>query len=211
MPIVHHIVAYSHKQDAGVYVMYYSATLATNSKQHCIGAATSSTLNGPFIPLDAVTVCPPSGAIDPSSFHDEDGSRWLIYKVDANSLGHGGTCNNMVAPIQSTPIMLQRIAGDGYTLIGAPTQLLDRSDLDGPLIEAPAISKSSDGHYMLFFSSNCFTTADYDVSYAISTNIAGPYKKYGPFAVTGTNGLYAPGGGEFSPRDAKSCLLGNFR
>jgi len=187
-------------QDNGLYVMYYAAALAGNTALHCVGAATSDTPNGPFIPQSNYLACPGPGAIDPSSFHDADGSRWLIYKVDGNSQGHGGTCNNMIAPIQSTPIMLQRVAGDGYTLIGGPTQILDRSDLDGPLIEAPAIAKSADGHYMLFFSSNCFTTSNYDVSYAISTNIAGPYTKYGPFEVSGNNGLFAPGGGEFVPK-----------
>lgn len=183
--------------------MYYSAALASNSALHCIGAATSTTPNGPFIPQSNYLACPGPGAIDPSSFHDADGTRWLVYKVDGNSQGHGGVCNNMVAPIQSTPIMLQQVAGDGTTLIGSPRQILDRSDLDGPLIEAPALAKATDGsgRYVLFFSSNCFTTANYDVSYAMANSIAGPYVKYGPFAVTGTNGLWAPGGAHVAVYD----------
>jgi hypothetical protein len=49
--------------------------------------------------------------------------------------------------------------------------------------------------YFLFFSSNCYNTNLYDISYATASSIAGPYTKAStPFKVTGNNGLTAPGG-----------------
>lgn len=112
-----------------------------------------------------------------------------------NHPGNGGSCNNGVAPIKSTPIMLQQVDLDGYTLVGSATELLDRGDADGPLIEAPNLIHAADGTYVLFFSSNCYSTTLYDVSYATSSSLAGPYtKSSAPLLVTGDYGLEAPGG-----------------
>lgn len=91
--------------------------------------------------------------------------------------------------------MLQQVADDGYTKIGAPIQVLDRGDADGPLIEAPNLIRAGDGVYVLFFSSNCYSTPLYDVSYATASNVRGPYTKSpAPLLVTGNYGLTAPGG-----------------
>jgi len=72
-----------------------------------------------------------------------------------------------------TPIMLQSVASDGYTLIGDPVELLERSPIDGPVIEAPALTRTSGGQYVLFFSSNCFDSVFYDISYAVASTIEG--------------------------------------
>lgn len=49
--------------------------------------------------------------------------------------------------------------------------------------------------YFLFFSSNCYNTDLYDISYATASSVKGPYtKSSSPFKVTGDNGLTAPGG-----------------
>ena len=95
--------------------------------------------------------------------------------------------------------MLQKMAADGLTPVGNPVQLIDREAIDGPLIEAPSLMRSGNT-YILFFSSNCYTTSLYDVSYATSVNgIYGPWEKshapYAPLLVTGSNNgkLWAPG------------------
>lgn len=64
--------------------------------------------------------------------------------------------------------MQQKVAGNGIDKIGSPYQVLDRDDNDGPLVEAPSIAKLPDGRYVLFFSSNCFYSINYDVTYAIA-------------------------------------------
>ena len=62
--------------------------------------------------------------------------------------------------------------------------------------EAPSLLKSSNGTYFLFFSSGCFATPNYTVSYATASNLTGPYTRAnGPLFKTGDgNGLKAPGG-----------------
>ena len=181
---------------AGDYILYYSAR-HPSSDQHCIGAAISKQITGPFAPFPHPVACPLArgGAIDASGFHDTaDGERYIVYKVDGNSIGHGGSCRNTVNPIVPTPIMLQQVAADGHTKTGLPIEILNRGDLDGPLVEAPSMMRTAEGKYVLFFSSNCYSTEFYDLSYAMADSIAGPYTKYGPLAVTGTAGLRAPGG-----------------
>ncbi|THW89949.1 glycoside hydrolase family 43 protein [Aureobasidium pullulans] len=183
----------------GRFIMYYTAALKSNSKLHCLGTASASTVTGPYTPIGPDPwACPTGqgGAIDPAGYYDpKDNTRWVVYKIDANAIGHGGFCGNTVKPILSTPIMLQKVSVDnGFTKIGLPTPMIYNDPADGPYVEAPALTKMSDGTYVLFYSSNCFVTPLYDVSYATSKNIRGPYKKFGGLIKTGTYGLRAPGG-----------------
>lgn len=52
--------------------------------------------------------------------------------------------------------------------------------------------------YYLFFSSNIYSSTLYDISYAVSQSVTGPYTKAqapnAPFLTTGSSGLTAPGG-----------------
>jgi GH43 family beta-xylosidase len=115
------------------YVLYYSAADAQETSHHCVGTATSDTITGTYIPNNSPLACPLSagGAIDSSGFTDVDGTHYVVYKIDGNSIGHGGNCNNGVAPIVSTPIMLQQLAADGVTPVGDPIELIDRDSADG--------------------------------------------------------------------------------
>lgn len=198
-------------QDDGQYVLYYSAALKALPDKHCIGVALSATPEGPFQPIgDVPLICPNpdaqgynafptigsagvGGAIDASGFRDVDGKLYITYKVDGNSVGSGGSCNNGDRA-QATPLMLVAVAADGFSPIGEPVQLLDHMEMDGPLIEAPNLTRSPDGTYNLFFSSNCYSTPMYDVSWASSRSLFGPYERRGPLLTTGMNGLVAPGG-----------------
>ncbi|KAJ7655359.1 glycosyl hydrolase [Mycena rosella] len=189
----------------GSFVLYYAAAAAANTATHCVGAATSTNVRGPYTPIDATIACPVSqgGAIDIAGHHHPDGSLYVVYKIDGNNLGHGGSCNNGVAPIQSTPIMLQKVAADGHTPVGSPVQILDRSDADGPLVEAPSLINVN-GVFFLFFSSGCYAETTYDLSYATATSVTGPYTKASaPLLVTGTYGLRAPGSATFAKDGSK--------
>jgi beta-xylosidase len=181
------------------YVLYYSATDAAQTAQHCVGTATSSTVLGPYTAADAPLACPLSagGAIDSSGFTDTDGAHYVVYKIDGNSIGNGGVCGNTVAPIVPTPLMLQQLAADGVTAVGDPIELLDRGDADGPLIEAPNLVLVN-GVYFLFFSSNCYSTPQYDVSYATASSVKGPFtKSSAPLMVTNDPfEITAPGGAQ---------------
>jgi len=160
--------------------------------------ATSATVRGPYTPLADPFVChlDLGGSIDPAGHQHPDGSLYVVYKIDGNNRGNGGTCNNSVPPIKSTPLMLQKVAADGYTKIGNEVQILDRDDADGPLIEAPSLIHVN-GVWFLFFSSGCFGDLSYDLSYASATSVTGPYTKaqspVAPLLVSGKDGLKAPG------------------
>lgn len=96
--------------------------------------------------------------------------------------------------------MLQEMdADDWMTPVGDPVQILDRIDDDGPLVEAPNIIGTSDGHYILFYSSHCFNDPAYDVKYAVATSITGPYTRQGQLIAGGDFGLTSPGGATATP------------
>ena len=58
------------KLDDGTFVMYWSAHLANTTSTHCVSAATSKTVKGPYIPLQSILVCPDNsfGAFDVAGF-----------------------------------------------------------------------------------------------------------------------------------------------
>jgi beta-xylosidase len=90
--------------------------------------------------------------------------------------------------------MLQKMMPDGLSPDGYPIQILDRTDIDGPLVEAPAIIRSHEGIYYLFYSSGCTQSPTYDVKYASAQSVDGPYIRVPEsLLATGDWGLEAPG------------------
>ena len=175
----------------GTYWMYYTAKKNDGSGLHCIGFAVGSDPMD-FAPLTALYNEPWAcddelGLIDPAMFQDQDGERFVLYKVDGNSNG------------SPTPIMMQRVEQDGWTKVGDPVELITNDSEDGPLVEAPALVLK-DGIYYLTFSSNWYNTEFYDVSYATATSVLGPYTKAkdpdAPLLVTGDGDLWGPGGAD---------------
>lgn len=78
--------------DNGTYIMYFSATTTQDYTKHCIGAAYSDVVQGPYTPVADVLYCPlaEGGAVDASGFKDPNsGGHYVTYKVDGNSIGHG--------------------------------------------------------------------------------------------------------------------------
>ncbi|KAF2231542.1 glycoside hydrolase family 43 protein, partial [Viridothelium virens] len=200
----------------GSFVLYYTACInkqTPHKNTKCVGAATSKTIEGPYTPEAAPLACHLSqgGAIDISGFHDPTThDQYVLYKVDGNNAGHGGLCMNMIPPIQATPIMLQKVTPNGLTAIGTPIQILDRDDTDGPLVEAPMLRKYGN-KYVLFFSSNCFSSPGYDVSYAVADNITGPYRKASePLFAYGKLGLDGPGGASVTTDGSKMVFHGHY-
>jgi len=77
------------QNDQGQWVLYYSASTAANPALHCVGVAVSTNVQGPYVAVGSQPIiCPlaQGGAIDASGFTDVDGSRWIVYKIDGNSL-----------------------------------------------------------------------------------------------------------------------------
>ncbi|KAK3392804.1 Arabinanase/levansucrase/invertase [Podospora didyma] len=181
-------------QSTQTFVLYYSA-LRSDSRFHCVGVAISrGNITGPYTAHDEPFICPldGGGAIDASGYHNlRTWTRWVVYKVDGSAKGSGGPCGNADPPGQPTPIMLQHLnADDGFTLIGDPITILNRDpEVDGPLIEAPSLIRVSvrndtddedeGGVFILFYSSHCWNTHEYDIKYATATDIRGPYTRRG--------------------------------
>ncbi len=196
--------------------MYYAATLASDAHFHCVGAATASFPTGPFAPASNPIFCDTSigGAIDPTIVMDPStGSMYVAYKVDGNSIGHGGACSNTVAPIVATPIILQEIsADDGVTLIGNGIAILTNGPDDGPMVEAPSLFyDGNDRQWVLFFNSGCFTDSGYKIEYATSSSISGPYARQGTFLATGSTSanVRLPGGIDITPDGTQAVFHGD--
>ena len=198
-PDIHHIPS------TDTFVMYYSG-LKSDSPYHCIGVAISPNITGPYVPIgDSPWACPEDGggAIDASVFSntadsDVDDTLWVLYKIDGSAKGPGGPCGNGDPPGEPTPIVLQGVdPADGITKLGDPITILDRlPEVDGPLIEAPNLIRAVDGTYVLFYSSHCYNTGDYDIKYATAKRIGGPYSRMGEVMGkgVGTFGFTSPGG-----------------
>ncbi|KAL4784896.1 glycosyl hydrolase [Aspergillus varians] len=187
------------QRDDGTFVMYFCASTSQGNQKHCVGAATSSSVEGPYTVEDEPIAChlDEGGAIDASGFRNEDGTRYVLYKIDGNSRNSGSEQH-------PTPIMLQKLGSDAVTPVGTPVKILDRDEADGPLVEAPSLLKV-DGVYYLSFSSNMYNTLAYDVSYATASSVTGPYTKVqapdAPLLVSGDASddgpLGGPGGADF--------------
>lgn len=173
----------------GRYLLYYTARSIATGRQ-CIGAALADAPTGPFQPVGSEPlICDPGegGDIDASSFVDDDGTRYVLYKNDGNAIG------------RPTRIWLQRTAADGVTFQGPRVELLRNSSADEQgIIEAPVLVKVG-GRYVLFYSAGAYAGDGYFTGYATSTALTGPYAKaYRPLMTTATldGAVRGPGGAD---------------
>lgn len=171
----------------GNFVMYFTATNFQPTLQ-CIGVATSTDPNGPFVAQgDGMLVCPEDegGAIDASTFVDDDGLH-LVWKNDGN-------CCGLDTWISTAPL-----SPDGVTLTGPAQRLIKQSlSWEGDLVEAPTIVKR-DSTYILLYSANSYGDDRYAIGYASAPSLAGPWtKNEEPLLSTETSdGRYLGPGGQ---------------
>jgi beta-xylosidase len=153
--------------DGETFVMYFTARDAASDRP-CIGAATSDKPEGPFSFVgDTPLICQldQGGSIDASSFVDDDGARYVLWKNDGNCCG------------KDTWLYMQKVSADGLTLEGEPTGLVKQDQRwEGNLVEAPTLWKHG-GKYYLFYSANSYLGPDYAVGYAMASQPLGPYQK----------------------------------
>ncbi len=153
---------------ADSYVAYFTARNKQTGQEN-IGVAVAAAPAGPFVgpPLlgPLVEQAEMGGAIDPTVFTEDDGSRYLLWKNDGNSRG------------QDTWLWLQKLSADGLSLLGSPRRLLKQDHpWEGRLVEAPTLWKQR-GKYYLFYSANAYNTCRYAIGYATADTLAGPYVK----------------------------------
>lgn len=97
--------------------------------------------------------------------------------------------------------MIQQVdAADGVSVLGEAIQILDRGESDGPLIEAPSLFYQPDYEmYYLTFSSNCYSTDNYDISFAYSSDLYRTFQKSTkPIMTSGSGPVRAPGGADMT-------------
>ena len=152
----------------GRFVMY---VVVANTKPalQCIGVAVASSPQGPFRPAGSgPLVCPKDegGAIDPATFVDTDGTRYLLWKNDGN-------CCGLDPWLQIAPL-----SEDGLSLAGAPTMLMKQTAAwEGSLVEAPTLVRRGSA-YVLLYSANNYADRSYAVGYATAPAVRGPYQKH---------------------------------
>ncbi len=169
------------------YVMYFTATNFEPALQ-CIGVATATAPDGPFeVAGKRMLVCPErlGGAIDASTFTDDDGTRYLLWKNDGNCCG------------RDTWLWIAPLSRDGLRL-AAPGRRLVKQSLpwEGPLVEAPTLWKHDDT-YVLLYSANDYGGENYAIGYATADSVTGPYTKNDePLLSTESSGgtFIGPGG-----------------
>jgi hypothetical protein len=73
-----------------------------------------------------------------------------------------------------TPILAQRLAADGASLLGEPAEVLANDlDWEGHLIEGPWVTRQA-GRYWLFYAGNDFSTPAYGIGVAVADHPSGP-------------------------------------
>ncbi len=172
-------------------------TSANGANVLSVGAVHASTMAGPWVEQAGPLVEHPVGVIDATFFEDDDGSRWLIDKVDGNSAG------------QATPIRLRRLTDDGLAFApsSSPATILtnDASTWEGGVVEAPWIVKRN-GTYYLFYSGNVYDHR-YRTGVARASSLAGPYEKHGAPILTNNARWVGPGHGSIVTVSGKDYFV----
>lgn len=149
------------------YLMYFTVRSRKTGRQ-CIGWAISSDPGGPYLPFDdepLICQVEEGGSIDPSSFIDEDGKRYILWKNDGNCCG------------MQTYLYIQKTAPDGKSLLDEPVRLITADQTwEGSLVEAPTLWKQAEKYY-LFYSANTYGNEAYACGVAVSSSLLGPYEK----------------------------------
>lgn len=184
----------------GQFIMYFVAANLDPSFQ-CISVALSDSPTGPFVATGTgPLVCPSDegGAIDPATFTDDDGTRYLVWKNDGNCCG------------LDTWLQIAPLAADGLTFSGPTTKLVKQTlAWEGNLVEAPTLVKHG-ARYVLLYSSNDYSGAEYTIGYATSPSLLGPYTKHPePLLTTESSGMRytGPGGQDVVTTSDGSTLL----
>jgi len=165
------------------FLAYYTSVNRANVLS--IGVASAPAPTGPWTDKGSPLVENADGVIDATFFEDDDGSRWLFYKIDGNAKG------------KPTPIFVRKLSADGLSFGAgsAQTQVLtnDTGTWEGGVVEAPWVVKR-DGRYYMFYSGNVYDHR-YRTGVARAKSITGPWEKKGPPILENNGSWVGPGHG----------------
>lgn len=165
----------------GVYYFYYTANNPiANEVTAGIGVAAASTPGGPFFDISDTPVVSThihgADAMDQQVFVDDDGKYYLVWGGSGANIA---PLNDDMASLSSWP--------DG----GGPKDITP----DQGYGEGPFLMKHS-GTYYFMWSENGYGTPDYQVAYAMSDSITGPFNRIG--VILSKDGVVADGPGHHS-------------
>lgn len=162
---------------------YY--TSANDKDALSIGVASASSPQGRYTDKGIPLVEDTRGVIDATFFEDDDGSRWLFYKIDGNASG------------QPTPIFVRQLATDGLSFAAGSRakQVLTNSPgtWEAGVVEAPWVVKR-DGRYYMFYSGNAYDER-YRTGVARATSLTGRWEKHGAPILANNAAWVGPGHG----------------
>lgn len=169
------------------YVMFYTAH-RSSTKRPCISVAVAASPAGPFVDNSTEPlVCheEQNGAIDPSPFVAADGTPYLVWKAEGETVG------------QVASIWSQELDPGATQLVGEPALLAqaDQAWEEG-IIEGPAMAYEG-GQYYLLFSGSRWDTPNYGVGFTVCEGPAGPCAPTSGRMMGATAQLSGPGGQEF--------------
>ena len=99
----------------------------------------------------------------------------------------------------STPILAQKLADDGRSLVGSPTTVISNDQVwEGHLVEGPFLWEQ-DGRYFLFYAANDFTDPAYGIGVAVADNPLGPFTKHQEPLLKTARSWAAPGHASVAP------------
>src|SRR4051812_47588185 len=149
----------------GKYFVYYVAR-EISSNHLAVAVATADRPAGPYTDHGPL-IAQDAGSIDPMPFTDAKGIRWLVWKEDGNSKK------------LPTPLWLQRLSDDGFSLVGERKELLHNdAPWEGAVTEGPFILRRGEWYY-LFYSGNacCGRGCNYALGVARAKEMVGPWEK----------------------------------
>jgi len=153
-------------EDNGTYYVYYTAREAGGSL--CVAVATASDPAGPYDDYGPL-ICQPVGSIDGFPIRDENGTRYLLWKEDGNSVG------------LPTPIWAQELSEDGteFAFGTTPTILFQNEpSWEANLVEGPFVLKHGNYFYNFYSGAGCCTkNCSYALGVARATSLLGPWEK----------------------------------
>ena len=156
-----------------------------------MGAATATTITGPYTPQPTPFICPPQGAIDGQGF-EHNSKRYLVHKIgghfDSNGIAH---------------IVIQPVDQTGTKKLDVAATQLVQTLGDEYDVEGPAMTLAPDGETVfLWYVTGYYQDTDYAIRYSTSTSPFGPFTNHDPpylFQTDEYNDVYllAPGGPSF--------------
>jgi xylan 1,4-beta-xylosidase len=191
-------LAYDEEQDK-TYV-YYTA----RSKDHnrlSVAVASADSPEGPYTDHGPLVSQVP-GSIDAFEFKDEDGTIYLSWKEDGNSMG------------RPTHMWLQEINAERTELIGEPVVMFNNEDpkakdWERGLVEGICIFKEGDYYYATYSGGGCCdVNCNYKTGVARTKSLKGPWERNPANPILVDNEHWkCPGHGTVVKKDGEHYML----